>query len=260
MRAAKPTSAGQRTRAPERPMRGRDTSAFVQPASYASFTLPSPLTNGGCRDWPGAPAVPVQNQPRPTSPRRFLALPLAVVLVTSAVMLAAPAPANAAKASSCAKAVIADWFDNGRVDRVYPQRCYREAIKILPVDVRDYSSAREDILRALLYARQGKPDPGDQGDNGQQNGGGGGTPTGGSNAGGGGGEPPPTTTVPGGEDPTKGGGEDPSTTLDTAGPSAVPLPLIVLAAIAALLLALGAAGYVSRRSGARSGGGDAPAA
>jgi hypothetical protein len=197
----------------------------------------------------------VQNEPRRTPTRRFLALPLAAALTASVAVLAAPGTASAAKASSCAKAVIADWFDNGRVDRVYPQRCYREAIKILPVDVRDYSSAREDILRALLYARQGKPDPGDQGDNGQQNGGG--APSD-PNTPGGEGNPP--TTVPDGEDPTKGGGEEPPATLDTAGPSAVPVPLIVLAAIAALLLALGAAGYVSRRSGARSGGDDAPAA
>lgn len=195
--------------------------------------------------------MPVQNQPRRTSPRRFLALPLMVALIASVAALAAPATATAAKASSCAKAVIADWFDNGRVDRVFPQRCYREAIKILPVDVRDYSSAREDILRALLYARQGKPDPGDQGATGAS----GEQGPGNDNPGG---DNP--TTVPGGEDPTKGGSDEPPAGLDTAGPSAVPVPLIVLAAIAALLLVLGAAGYVSRRSGTRSGDGDAPAA
>ena len=51
------------------------------------------------------------------------------------------APAGAASTASCAKQVIADWYDNNRVDRIYPLRCYRQAIKLLPVDVRVYSGA-----------------------------------------------------------------------------------------------------------------------
>jgi hypothetical protein len=165
---------------------------------------------------------------RPTL--RHSAWLVATLAAALAAVLASPAPADAAAGSKCAKEVIADWYDNGRVDKIYPQHCYREAIKILPVDVRDYSSARDDILRALAYAQQGKPDPGD-GSSGDPSDPGG---SGGSGGGGTGG-----TDNPGGEP------------VDTSGPSAVPIPLIVLAAIATLLLVLGAAGYFTRRAAGR---------
>jgi hypothetical protein len=165
---------------------------------------------------------------------RRTALAAATLLALATAALVAAGPAGAAKTDNCAKQVFADWYDNGRVDNIYPQHCYREAIKLLPVDIRDYSSAREDILRALAYAKQGKSDPGDKGSNGNNSGG----TAGGNNNGGG-----TPTTDPGGNDGAGPG----STSVDTSGPSAVPVPLIVLAAIAALLLALGAAGYVTRR-------------
>jgi hypothetical protein len=161
---------------------------------------------------------------------------MAAVAVALIAAVAAAAPANAATTAKCAKEVIADWYDNGRVDKIYPLHCYREAIKILPVDVRDYSSARDDILRALAYARQGKPDPG------------------GSSGGNPGGNP----SDPGGNPGDPGGpGANP---VDTSGPSAVPIPLIVLAAIATLLLVLGAVGYFTRRAAGRREGGDPPTA
>ena len=151
--------------------------------------------------------------------------------------------AGAASTANCAKQVIADWYDNGRVDKIYAQHCYRQAIKLLPVDVRVYSGAEDDILRALQYARQGKPDPGDKGDNG-------GKPDPKP-------DPDPTPNPGPGPDPDPGPGSSP---VDTSGPSAVPVPLIVLAGIAGLLLVLGAAGYVTRRVAARrSGGGEPPA-
>jgi hypothetical protein len=160
--------------------------------------------------------------------------------VAGLAVLALAAPAPAASTSTCAKQVIADWFDNTRIDRIYPLHCYREAVKILPVDVRDYSSAREDILRALAYAQQGKEDPGDPGSGSSGGGNGSGSGTGGSDPGGG------TATDPGGAD--GGPGDQP---VDTSGPSAVPIPLIVLAGIAGLLLVLGAAGYFTRRAAER---------
>lgn len=45
-------------------------------------------------------------------------------------------------------------------------------------------------------------------------------------------------------------------TVNTAGPSAIPIPVIVLAGVAGLLLVLGAAGYLTRRTAARRGGDD----
>ena len=158
-----------------------------------------------------------------------------------AVLAALGAASTAVAADqSCAKQVIADWYDNGRVDRIYELQCYRDAVKALPVDVRDYSSAKDDILRALLFAQQGKTDPGDgpgtgSGGNGGSGGGTGGGGTGGGGTGGG-------TTTP--TTPTR---------VDTAGPSSIPVPLLVLAGLATLLLALGAAGYLTRRRASHRG-------
>jgi hypothetical protein len=55
---------------------------------------------------------------------------------------------SAASASACGDRVVADWID-GRIDGVYPLRCYDEAVADLPEDVRVYSSAVDDISRAL---------------------------------------------------------------------------------------------------------------
>jgi hypothetical protein len=76
---------------------------------------------------------------------RSLRALVAVGAVASA-LLAVPAPAAAA---SCGDAVVADWRDNGRIDGVYAPRCYRAAVNALPEDVLVYSSAQNDITRAL---------------------------------------------------------------------------------------------------------------
>jgi hypothetical protein len=80
--------------------------------------------------------------------------------VLTALALAGPA---AAAPKSCADQVVADWYGDGRVDKVFPAHCYQEAIRSLPVDVLDYSNAKEDILRALAFARKGEKDPGPSG-------------------------------------------------------------------------------------------------
>ena len=83
---------------------------------------------------------------------------LAAVTALTALVGAA-APTAAAASESCADKVVADWYGDGRVDKIYPLHCYTDAIRSLPVDVLDYSNAKEDILRALAFARKGKPDP-----------------------------------------------------------------------------------------------------
>ena len=71
---------------------------------------------------------------------------LFAVAAIAASVAVAPAPAGA---SSCSNAVVADWRDNGRIDKTYPPECYRAAVDTLPEDVRVYSSAQNDISRAL---------------------------------------------------------------------------------------------------------------
>lgn len=160
-----------------------------------------------------------------------------------------------AEATPCAKQVIADWYDDGRVGKIYPLECYRQAIASLPPDVLDYSNAKEEIGRALAFAKQGKPDPGGE------------DPT------------PPTGST--GTDTTATGTTATDTTstdttetdttstdtsgvgtqtTDTSGPSSVPIPLVVLGGLAVLLLAAGSAGYLRRRmSGDEDGDGTPPA-
>jgi hypothetical protein len=125
--------------------------------------------------------------------------------------------------------VLADWFDNGRIDRLYPLHCYEDAIDAIPADLRDYADAEDVISRALQSALHGKlapggRDPSPDGDGANDKG-----------------------DHPGsdGADAVDGGQAAPN--VDTSGPSSVPIPLLVLGGISIALLAAGGLGYVSRR-------------
>jgi hypothetical protein len=76
---------------------------------------------------------------------------LAALAVGGALLLAAPAVA----AVPCWQRVIDDWSADGRVDRAYPLECYERAVMYLPEDLRTYSSAEDDITRALQERRAG---------------------------------------------------------------------------------------------------------
>ncbi len=180
-----------------------------------------------------------------------------LVVLAAAAFVAALATSAPATAANCGKQVVNDWYDNGRVDRIYPLSCYRQAIRILPTDVIDYSNAKEEIGRALAFAKQGKADPGSKPT------GTGTTPT------------TPTVTTDPVTTPTETVETTPETettetdtaplteaggSFDTSGPSSVPVPLIVLGGLAVLLLAAGAAGYLARRASGRSGGDGPPPA
>jgi hypothetical protein len=165
---------------------------------------------------------------------------LALLLLAA---LTVTAPASAAK--SCGKKVVDDWYADGRVDGTYPAHCYDDAIEILPRDVRDYSSAAEDIGRALTNRLRGLPAPPATSDP---------TPDddGGSDEKDPGLQPADTTPTP--KDPGKTG--DPGSLeaggdVETASADSVPIPLLVLGGLALLLVAAGSAGYVVRRFQAR---------
>ena len=168
--------------------------------------------------------------------RRTLVLAALLALVVALSLGAAP-PA-AAKAKTCAEQIVADWYGDGRVDKIFPRHCYQEAIRSLPVDVLDYSNAKEDILRALAFAKRGKKDPGPTG----------GTPGTTDTT-----ETETTPTDPGGGPGDPGNGDQTSASggVDTSGPSSLPIPLLILGGLALLLLAAGGAGYLSRRAQAR---------
>jgi hypothetical protein len=187
-------------------------------------------------------------------------LRLAVLFLVVAAAFAATSAVAVAK-PSCGEQVIDDWYGSktGQLSRTYPLHCYRDALAIIKhrPDLDVYSNASQDILFALQTAiSSGK----------------GGGPKGGSGA-----TAPEVTDVTqsvdtadalpswhGGPD-AKHNGQAPATVTvvtpklhsQNTGPiadafhgssaSSVPVPAIVLGAIAALLLLLGSTAYLARR-------------
>jgi hypothetical protein len=87
--------------------------------------------------------------PKFSKPLILLALALAVAIGAA---LGVAQPAQARSMSSCSKALIHDWYVDGRVDKTYPVHCYREALKNIPPDQLIYGTLRDDLNRALQSA------------------------------------------------------------------------------------------------------------
>jgi len=186
-------------------------------------------------------------------PRNIVRNLLLAAIVAAAVLVAASVGAGSAAAKStppCWKTLINDWYD-GRIDRTYPIQCYRDALKHLPTDVDTYSSARDDIKQAL----QKRITQGRKAGGGTTTGGGGSSASGpgGSSASGPGG-----SSGPGNASGSGGSASNPSSPIKNAfdatkgkNADSVPVPLIVLGAVALLLMGLGAAGFLARRTRTR---------
>ena len=114
----------------------------------------------------------------------------------------------ATAAASCRQQLIADWSNNGRVDRIYPLDCYQQAIEAMAPDIRDYTDAQETIELALTMAVRKKS---------------GATPT-------------PTRSLAA------------ARPVDKSGSAPVPLPLVALGALGAAALAAGGSTYAGRRA------------
>jgi hypothetical protein len=84
-------------------------------------------------------------------PRAAVAVAVTVIAVFHGLWLGAAGASGAG--SACAEAVLRDWSD-GRIDRLYEPACYLQAIEILPEDVRAYTSAADDIRRALQASQR----------------------------------------------------------------------------------------------------------
>ncbi|HTS73412.1 MAG TPA: hypothetical protein VMG74_06860 [Gaiellaceae bacterium] len=160
-----------------------------------------------------------------------------LIAVAAGLALALFLPGRAAAATPCWKKVLNDW-SNGRAIGVYPLHCYRDAIKNLPEDVRDYSNAADEINAALQAQIARRENRTTQGINPSAGGGGGGNSTGGGE---------------GGKGSATGGDPAPSAyrraidNLGTSNADAVPVPLLVLASLGAALLAFAAALTVTKR-------------
>jgi len=184
-------------------------------------------------------------------------------LIAGALMLAllAAAARPAAAATPCWKALLNDWYD-GRIDNTYAIHCYTDALKHLPPDVATYSSAHDDIERALqsAIARLGKkkvtpntpitPPPATSTTTTT----GGLTPTGPGKkhvkpAGGG-----VTTTNQSTGRKTQGGLSEVANKLDPGSADSLPVPLLVLGGLALVLVAAGAGGLAVKHVRARRPG------
>ena len=164
-------------------------------------------------------------------------IPRALLLAVLAVLVVGAGSATAASTKGkhkppCWKTLINDWYD-GRIDGTYPIHCYRDALKHLPTDVETYSSARDDIKQALQKRiTQGRNGGGTNGSAG---------PGGGSTGNGGG------SSKGGGSKSTSGPIKDVFNLGKPSRADSVPVPLIVLGAVALLLMAAGGAGFLARR-------------
>jgi hypothetical protein len=164
-----------------------------------------------------------------------------VLAVATGLALSAANAAPASAETPCSTKVINDWFDDDKIDGTYPKHCYTDAIDNLPPDIHTYMSAADDIRAALLATFQHKHN----------------------------GTPPPSPNSPGSgpSEELMPSTSDPSATaaprksekpkpglilkaIEWLGPSdasALPLPLLILAAVAFLLLAAAGASLINRR-------------
>jgi hypothetical protein len=174
---------------------------------------------------------------------------LALVALASALALLVSVPAaSAAPAASqqatpkCWLQVVNDWLAHGTVTQYYAIPCYTQAIQHLSEypDIKQYSTAIDDIHRALLAAiheEHGGPGSGSGGGPGSSGGGGaigGGGSSGGSGTGG-----------------HRGLISRIAHDIGPGNAQSIPLPLLVLGGLAALLLLTAAATWVMRRMQAR---------
>jgi hypothetical protein len=176
-------------------------------------------------------------RPQPVSPRLDRLVPVLIAACATLAVFAAPAPA----ATPCWKLLLNDWYD-GTINNTYPIPCYHQAVNHLPTDVQVYSSARDDILRALQQAVQRQktshkqqttiePGPTTSGRT---------TSTRGR-----------TTSTPGTTTTTKKKHKGPIGTalrdITPGGADSFPLPLLILGLLAILLVLAGVGGMLWRR-------------
>ena len=147
------------------------------------------------------------------------------------LMLALPGQAAAAK--PCWERVIDDWLDNGTIDKQYKPACYRQALKHVPEDLRDYSNITDAINAAMLATLRGTPGNGNGSDPGTGSGSNPGNPSVGST------KAEKNRRLQ--ATPERSYYRRAIDNLGTTSADSVPIPLLVLAGLGTLLL-LSAAG------------------
>ena len=151
---------------------------------------------------------------------RPAAIFLFIPALLAGAILALTTPGQASAAKPCWERVINDWLKDGRIDGTYSVKCYQQALKNAPEDLRDYSNVTDVIQAAMQDAVSNPSKTG----TGSGPGGTPGDPTSGN-------KPRQTQGVP-----------DPSyyrrgiDSLGTTKADSLPIPLLVLAGLGTLLL------------------------
>ena len=190
--------------------------------------------------------VRVSRKPQPGTRMPGFSKPLILLGLAAAIggaTLGVAQPAQARSMSTCSKALIHDWYVDGRVDKTYPVHCYREALKQIPEDQIIYGTLRQDLTRALQSAirQHGGHVTGDTLV----------VPLGGPSNGGDG---------PGGTGATGSGGVF-KWLAQKLGPStadSIPVPLLILGGLAFTLIAAAGVSLLARRMQARRAAQDPP--
>src|SRR5436305_3994028 len=195
---------------------------------------PGLRSSGDPRQYPPAPLL------APTHVTFIHKVSLCLALAACALAGALARPAPAAAATPCWKTLLNDWYD-GRIDKTYARHCYEDALHHLPAraDLETYSSAHDDILRALQSAiAKGRRAGHKLGPNALI------VPPPGQSKNGRGGKPGT------GRKPAKGLSQL-ADKLNPGSASSLPLPLLVLGGLALVLVAAGGTGLVVKRVQAR---------
>ena len=175
---------------------------------------------------------------------RPAAITLALLVLVAGVAAATVRPSSAAAAGKpCWERVIDDWLDNGTIDKQYKAACYQQALKHVPEDLRDYSNITDAISAALSATLRG--DSGNGNGNGSASGGGSSSGSDNSNA-------DKNRAVQG--VPAQSYYRRAIDNLGTTKANSLPIPLLVLAALGALLLVSAGGLAASKRLKARRPG------
>jgi cobalamin biosynthesis Mg chelatase CobN len=173
--------------------------------------------------------------------KRLLLLAVLAVAVTVV-------PSQAAAAGPCRNDIYDDWYQDGKVASTYPVACYRDAIKHVHGDLQIYSSLIDDIRAAMQAAisrqhgRSNVPAQVGKGVSTSE------TAAAPSSAPSQADEPTSRSDATNRSDPPVGVSTIAAPPVaDSSDSSGVPLPLLVLGALALLLAGAGGIGMLARR-------------
>jgi hypothetical protein len=193
----------------------------------------------------GKIVVRVPRKPQPSGPRMpsFLKPLILLVAVAALAGLARVDNAQARIESKCSRALIHDWYVDGRIDQTYAVHCYREALRDIPEDQIVYGTLRDDLTRALQSVIRNHDGP--VGPN---------TLVPPNSPGGPGGQ----SGASSGKDKDKGFFNWVARKLGPSTAESIPIPLLVLGGLALALMAAAAISFFTRRWQARRAAADPP--